>query len=72
MKIYIAIEKKKNGKHGKLSNRHSVQTDQGDVFRELSESNELSKYDVACFDLKNAEPSKILPSEKSDYYEDEE
>ncbi len=68
MKIYIAIEKKKNGKHGKISSQHSVQTDPGDVFRELSESNLLSKYDVACFDLKNIEPTKILLSEKSEYF----
>jgi hypothetical protein len=68
MKIYIAIEKKKNGKHGKLNQNFSVQTDPGDVFRALAESGEISKYDVACFDIKSIEPTKILLSEKSEYF----
>lgn len=70
MKIYIAIDKKTH----KLCDRFSLQTDSGDVFREIVEYDDemLKKFDVAEFDLKNIKPSKILRSEDSEYYcEDE-
>lgn len=64
MKIYIAVNKK-----GKILPGFSPQTDPGDVFREMSEyGSDLSKFDVAMFDLKKMKPSKILPGTKSDYY----
>lgn len=62
--VYVAI----NAKTGKPCLDYSPQTDPGDVFREIveSDSRKWGKYNVGKFDL--VEPVKIYPFEKSDYH----
>jgi len=65
--IFIAIDKKTK----KVCDGFSpVMHEPEDVFRELSENGDLKNFDVAEFVLD--QPVRILKSEDSDYWEDDE